>query len=164
MTEKYYIGIDNGVSGTIGIVGLVDGLKLFDKTPTKKEQDYTKAKKLVTRIDSAKLKESLLPYQNMNCIALLERPMVNPSRFVATASALRAWEATIVILEDLKIPYMPIDSKEWQKELLPKGTKGDDLKAASKDIGSRLFPELKDFNHPDRDGILIAEYGRRKML
>lgn len=164
MTEKYFIGIDNGVTGSIGIVGRVDGFINFSKKKKKKEQDYTKAKKNITRIDSVELIEMLSPFKNMNCLVLMERPMVNPTRFVATTSALRAWEATLVVLESLKLPYLIIDSKEWQKELLPKGVKGsDELKNASKDIGNRLFPDTRESKHSDRDGILIAEYGRRKL-
>ena len=60
---------------------------------------------------------------------------------------------------------MYVDSKDWQKVLLPKGTKGsDELKKASLDIGNRLFPQFADNKHKDRDGILIAEYGRRLNL
>ena len=46
--------------------------------------------------------------------------------------------------------------------MLPKGIKGsDELKKMSLDVGNRLFPQFRDFKHPDRDGLLIAEYGRR---
>lgn len=164
MSEKYYIGIDNGVTGSIGIVGRMDGFIYFGKTPVKKEQDYTKAKKNITRIDSVKLKELLIHYKDRNCLVLLERPMVNPKMFLATTSALRAWEATIVVLETLGLPYVILDSKEWQKELLPKGVRGEELKTASKTIGCRVFPSTSEHNHADRDGLLIAEYGRRKGL
>jgi len=66
-------------------------------------------------------------------------------------------------LEDAQWPYEYIDSKEWQKVLLPKGIKGsDELKKASLDIGKRMFPTLK--IKKDADGLLIAEYLRRKYL
>ena len=90
--------------------------------------------------------------------------MVNPTRFKATTSALRCFEAELVIIEYLGLRHIFIDSKEWQKELLPKGCSGNDLKKASLDIGNRLFPMFEKFKHPDRDGLLIAEYGRRKNL
>lgn len=48
--------------------------------------------------------------------------------------------------------------------LLPKGISGEELKKASLDIGGRLFPQFKEYNHPDRDSLLIAEYARRKNL
>jgi hypothetical protein len=89
--------------------------------------------------------------------------MVNPQRFKASTSALRALEATIIVLEELRLPFQYIDSKEWQKEMLPKGIKGSsELKKASLDIGNRLFPQFKDVKHGDRDGLLMAEYCRRK--
>lgn len=51
--SKIYVGCDNGVSGTIGIVG--DNIEpYFTKTPVKSEQDYTKGKKNITRLDSLK--------------------------------------------------------------------------------------------------------------
>jgi hypothetical protein len=87
--------------------------------------------------------------------------MVNSTRFNATLSAIRALEATLIALERSQFPYEYIDSKEWQKVLLPKGLKGsDELKAASLDIGKRLFPSLD--IKKDADGLLIAEYMRRR--
>jgi hypothetical protein len=89
--------------------------------------------------------------------------MVNSTRFNASLSAIRALEATLIALEESKLPYEYIDSKEWQKHLLPKGLKGsDELKKASLDIGKRLFPSLE--LKKDADGVLIAEYLRRKQL
>ena len=114
------------------------------------------------------LKQKLELYQKGEDIVpfvLVERPMVNPTRFVATTSALRALEATLITLEMLNLPYQFIDSKEWQRDLLPKGIKGsEELKRASHDIGCRLFPTLNPNYHADFDGLLIAEYGRRKGL
>ena len=163
--KKLFCAIDNGVSGTIGIIS--DNFIDFIKTPTKSEQNYTKKKGNITRVDFNKLREYLAEvtkdYSTEEIIVALERPMVNPTRFQATTSALRALETTLIAVETLDLPYFYIDSKEWQKELLPNGTKGDALKKASVDIGSRLFPQFKDIKHPDRDGILMAEYLRRKF-
>ena len=156
---KTYIGIDNGVSGTIAIIQ-GDNV-VFRKTPVKKEQDYTKAKKIISRVDIWKLKELLEPYKD-DSFLLLERPLVNPSRFTATASALRCHEAELTIIELLRIPFQFVDSKEWQRALLPKGC--DDTKKASMDIGNRLFPQFREFKHPDRDALLIAEYAKRKQF
>lgn len=162
MNKKIFIGIDNGVSGTIGVVGvIVDTIK----TPVKSVLKYTKKKSNVTRIDHTRLKNYLIevigdtPTQEV--IVALERPMVNPTRFTSTASALRAWEATLIVVEDLNLPYKFIDSKEWQKSLLPSGIKGSStLKKASLQVGNRLFPKFNTLKHEDRDGLLIAEYIR----
>jgi len=161
---KYYIGIDNGVSGSIGVVSSDPDFKpLLVQTPVFSQQNYTKAKANINRIDTKKLKEILLPFSE-NCFLLIERPMVNPTRFKATTSALRALEASLIIIEELNIPFSYIDSKEWQKALLPSGLKGKELKTASIDIGCRLFPHLSDIikKQKDADGILIAEYGKRQ--
>lgn len=165
---KVWIGIDNGVTGTIGVVEREEGVIDFFKTPVVKVLDYTKKKKEISRIIGTELQGKLsvyIPGPNLQVLALIERPMVNPTKFVATVSALRAFEATLIIIESLKIPYQFIDSKEWQKEMLPQGIKGsEELKKASLEIGSRLFPDRVIKGHKDMDGLLIAEYGRRKNL
>jgi hypothetical protein len=161
--SKVYVGIDNGISGTIGIVG--EGIDpVFVKTPVKKEQDYTKDKKIITRLDYSKFMELFSGLNKNNVCVVMERAMVNPTRFVATASALRCHEAELIMIELLGCKHMFIDSKEWQKAMLPKGCRGEELKKASLDIGNRLFPQFEGVKHPDRDGLLIAEYARRNNL
>lgn len=166
MGHKILIGVDNGVTGTIGVVG--EGIEpQIYHTPVKKEQDYTKAKKSISRLDCDAFMEIVTKYRfpDSEIHVVCERPMINPARFAASISAIRCWEAQLIIFEVLKLPHMFIDSKEWQKEMLPKGIKGsDEQKKASKDIGKRLFPQLADFKHSDFDGLLIAEYARRKNL
>ena len=163
---KVWIAMDNG-KGTTGIINENGEVELFCLTPTVFGQDYTKAKKNITRINVPALYNLLQPYapgDGLSVKALVERCMINPARFAQSISSARMMEAQITVLESLKIPYQFIDSKEWQKELLPKGIKGsEELKKASLDIGKRLFPNHV-LKHPDMDGILIAEYGRRKNL
>lgn len=164
--ESLYIGIDNGVTGSIGIIEK-NRQAYFYKAPCFVEQNYTKTKGNISRIDHIKLFNTLTDFVNVNTNPkiYLERPMVNPTRFKATVSALRALESTLIVIETIGIAHEYIDSKEWQKALLPKGIKGaSKLKKASLDIGCRLFPKLKEVivKHGDADGILIAEYMRRK--
>lgn len=158
---KIYIGIDNGVSGSIGWINNLGTQNGFHYIPTISEQDYTKTKKNRTRINNKELRRLLYDInKNGDCIALIERPMVNPGRFQATTSALRALESTLIAIEWCGISYKFIDSKEWQKIMLPSGIKGaPELKKASLDIGKRLFPNFK--YKGDADGILIAEWARR---
>lgn len=163
---KIYIGIDNGVSGTIAIIK--DDEIIFLKTPVKKQQSYTKTKQNISRLDIMKFSMILSKHiKGQRCIAVIERPMVNPHKFKASLSAVRCLEATILGLEMYEIPYQYCDSKQWQKELLPSGIKGSpELKKASADIGCRLFPEHEEFiqKHGDADGLLIAEWARRLNL
>lgn len=158
--KKTFIGIDNGVSGSIGVIS--NNTSILTPTPIKKVLKYTKKKANINRIDYSPFISELL-YEGV-VMVMLERPMVNPTRFNASASALRAWEATLIAIENLKYPYEFIDSKEWQKALLPSGLKGPELKKASMQVGIRLFPHLEAEirKQKDADGILIAEYCRQK--
>lgn len=164
MNKRIYFGVDNGVTGTIGIVGEGIEPKIYH-TPVKKEQNYTKKKDNITRLDANGFADILKQFDAKDVMVVMERPMVNPTRFKATTSALRCFEAQLILIEHLGFAYCYVDSKDWQRELLPKGIKGtDEQKKASKDIGKRLFPQLADFKHSDFDGLLIAEYARRKNL
>jgi hypothetical protein len=158
-TGRDYVGIDNGTSGSVGIIGSRTD---FFTMPIFTELSYTKEKKNISRINTELLKERLSGLNNP--IVLFERPMVNPGRFAATMSAMRALEATLIIVEQLGYARMYVDSKQWQTEMLPNGLKGDQLKLASKDIGKRLFPQFKDAYKSDADSILIAEWARRSNL
>ena len=95
---------------------------------------------------------------------LIERPMVNPKRFAASTSALRALEATLITVEDLDMAYQFVDSKQWQRVFFP-GVKGSgELKKASLQYGKQFFPSLGSKFEKDADGILIAEWGKRTNL
>ena len=162
-----FIGFDNGVTSQgIGVISTDRKAELL-KLPVKKELSYTKEAKNISRIDFNGLCELFegLKKKYLGEIFLvgLERPMVNSTRFNASLSAIRALEATLIAVEQHTLRYEYIDSKEWQKVLLPKNIKGsDELKKASLDIGKRLFPDLD--IKKDADGLLIAEYLRRREV
>jgi len=164
--NKIFVGIDNGTTGAIGIVSDDSNIVKWFPTPIKTELSYTKEKQNISRIDFPKLikllSQEVLSY-GVPVRVVMERPRVNPGQFRTTMSAMRSLEATLIALEELRIPFSYIDSKQWQKELLPSGLKGPELKSASKDIGKRLFPQV-DFGKSDCDGILIAEFARRHQL
>ena len=170
MSHKIYCGFDNGITGTIACVG--DCPAKIIETPIVREQSYTKAKKIISRIDHLALKQWLIDLMGSSIvpsevIAVIERPMINPTRFQASVSAARSLEATLCVIEDLGIPHMYVDSRQWQCALLPKGVQGaPELKKASMDIGLRLFPDQANVinKHKDADGLLIAEWSRRMQL
>jgi len=157
---RYFCGIDNGVSGSIAIISEDCSLVYYYPTPVKKQLNYTKTKQWLNRVDVVELDKILLPFKDYTNEVLLERPMLNPGRFKASVSALRALEATLITLEALGLPYRYIDSKEWQKAMLPAGLEKDELKKASLDVAKRYFPniELK----RDGDSLLIALYAKQK--
>lgn len=179
MNSFTYLGIDNGASGSIGVITSSNEVFYFH-TPVKKCLNYTKVKKWITRVDYNALFAMLQSYCNCSglpeipgysgysgptksAFALIERPLVNPMMFNASASALRSFEVTITVLENLNIGYDVVDSKEWQKVLLPEGMHKEDLKIASLDVAKRLFPKIDFKGFKDGDGLLLAEYCRRKQ-
>lgn len=157
-----YIGIDNGVTGSIGIINDKCEAKRF-LVPVNSELSYTKTKQYITRIDHKALLALLSNEISNDCCltCYIERPMINPMRFKASMSAMRSLESTQIILETLKIPYTFVDSKEWQKVLLPSGCKKEELKSAGVMICKRLFPNIVIEKGGDADGLLIAEHARR---
>jgi hypothetical protein len=164
--KTVYIGIDNGVTGSIGFINS-DGDSLQVKTPVKKVMNYTKSvKRFVSRVEYKDLKSTLssMIKDADRIICRVERPFINGQMFQASMSAARAHEATEICLEELKIPFDYIDSKKWQRALFPTGTTGKkELKLASKTIGERLYPNANVHSHPDCDGLLIAEYLKRRQ-
>lgn len=158
--QRCYIGVDNGVSGSIGIIK-EDGTYALFSTPVRQELNYTKEKAMISRIIPTELAK-ILSIAGPGSMIVIERPMVNPTRFKATVSALRALEATMTVMETMGLAFEFIDSKAWQKMLLPAGVSGDDLKPASLDVGNRFFPAVSKHKHSDRDAMLMAEYCRRK--
>src|SRR5689334_18622755 len=104
---KTYIGIDNGSTGSIGIIR-EDGKVIFGTIPNKKEQSYTKKEQSVTRVDVIELTKVLERECGRNnglnhtsVFILIERPLVNPGMFKATLSAMRALEAVLNTVEML---------------------------------------------------------------
>lgn len=156
---RVFIGIDNGVSGAVTIINENGFVHIHVNTPVKNHLNYTKKKAFINRVDFNELRDILFDnIANDTPFCMIERPMINPMRFNASISAIRCLEATEIILEELKIPYQFIDSKEWQKALLPSGLKKEELKRAANDVAKRLFPSL---NIVNSDSVLIAEYCRR---
>ena len=168
-----YCGIDNGCTGTIGFI--VEDKETgyyktdFILTPVFSELSYQKTKvRHITRIDFKTLYNIMKSYKE-DCerfVVAIERPMINSTRFDASLSARASLEAMLIMFNFLDVSYNYIDSKSWQKQLLPANLKGSpEQKLASKDVGCRLFPEHKDLiiKHKDADGILIALYAKKNL-
>jgi len=161
--NRFYIGIDNGASGSVGILS-ESGSQAWFKMPTRKELSYTKTKKFISRVDLPVLMQqfNVLVPLDADIVCRIERPMVNPGRFNATLSAMRALEAVQIFLEGRRVPYGFIDSKEWQKALLPAGLKGsEENKAAADCVCRRLFPTMA-ICKGGGDSLLIAHYLKGK--
>ena len=167
-------GLDNGSTGTISCINKVDGTIYFMKTPSRVELDYTQDIKYINRIDVVELKKwfetniSLMKDDNRFIIVILERPMKNPTRFEQSISACRAFEATLIVLEELNLKYIVIDSKQWQHYFFGKNTTNIDLKLESMRKGldvlkknfKKQYNEISKIikNHGDADSLLICQY------
>jgi hypothetical protein len=166
MVENVYIrnaiGIDNGSTGSIGVVG--PGGVFYYHTPVKVEQDYTIEKKNVTRLDHFEFEKILKKHINKDTVILLERPLVNPAKFQTTLYAVRVFEAQLVVLDRLGLKrgddYKIQDSRSWQKKYLNGVTGSSAKKQASFDIGLSMFPETMAtiIKQGDADGLLLALY------
>ena len=88
--------------------------------------------------------------------------------FKTTVVGVRFYESLISTLELMGLGYSVVDSKDWQRGLLPssgkKGTSSAVLKKESLDIGIRMFPQFEELirKHKDADGILGAYALHRK--
>lgn len=166
MSTPITIGIDNGASGSIGIVGR--GRVTYVPIPTKEYLHYGKAGKISERLDRAALELLLTQelnlrghdFQNTSDIRIfIERPF--SGKFInAVVPAHRFFEATIIVMEDLELGYEVVDSGKWQAAVLGDVHGSAELKKASKLRGVQLYPSLADVitKHKDADGLLIARY------
>ena len=166
-----WCGLDNGVTGSIAFI--VEDPETgyyktdFMLTPVVSQLSYQKTKvKHMTRIDFMKLFSIMKEYKenSSRMVVGIERPMINSTRFEASLSARASLEAMLIMFDMLEVPFTYIDSKSWQKTLLPPNLKGSpEQKRASLDVGCRNFPEHKDLiaKHKDADGLLIALYMKR---
>lgn len=181
---KYYIGIDNGVTGSVCVINEMGQCLEYWPTPTEKTLNYTKVKEYITRVKGEVLGKKLRPYAETGTV-VIERPLVNPGRWKASVSALRCDEATRIVLEILGLKFLYVDSREWQEAMLPKRkappkatktmsavekqlikTKAAAYKGETKTLSlmkaKQLFPQIP-FNK-DGDAALMAEWARRNNL
>lgn len=154
------IAIDNGVTGSIAIIG-PDGV-FFEPVPTK-EQLIGKAGKVVRRIDHVELAGWMHGQleQARYIRAYIERPFTGSAMMInTTVLSARAHEAVSIVLEQLGIGYETVDSKPWQASMLGAIKGSPALKKASMLRGMQMFPAhakaIRD--HGDADSLLMAQY------
>lgn len=157
---KTIIGIDNGSSGTFAVIGPFGSI--FETMPVK-EQLMGRAGKLIKRIDHAALSLILGPYcdKSLHIHAYIERPFTGSAMMINTSVlSARAFEAVLIVLEQLWVGYTCIDSKEWQKGVLGQIKGSAELKRASMLRGMEMFPQHAAIikKHKDADGLLIAHH------
>src|SRR5690349_18701771 len=97
--EKTYVGIDNGATGSVGVIRSDIGKFRVGLTPHKTEQSYTKIEQNVSRFYFDRLTEFLIEACaleiNPNVLFIIERSFFNPHEFKANMSALSKLETTL---------------------------------------------------------------------
>lgn len=101
--------------------------------------------------------------------------MINADRFKQSNNASRAFEATLIVLEMLKLKdnYIIIDSKKWQHYFFGKNTVLLDLKKESEKKGIEFLDQINSkkykneidliSNHGDADSLLICKFALEKL-
>lgn len=158
-----YIGIDGGISGALSVVRgneLIEQILMPVATSDNGRNEY----------DVQLIIEFLEKYPDATI--LLEKAQFTPKLGgIASFSFGKSYGVMIGILSALKRKYHIIAARTWQKEIF-RDINVDDTKAASVLIAKRLYPNAS-FLPTDRskkihtgltDSVLIAEYGRRKLL
>jgi len=181
---KYYIGIDNGVTGSVAVLDEAGKVLLYEPTPVREVLNYTKKKELIKRLDGEEFRRIVKPYAGATVV--MERPMTNPKlQWKATVSAIRCDEAMLLTVEQMGLRHQYCDSRDWQKAMLSglqtakratKDTTPEERKAfkafnaklkrqtkkLSLAMGQQLYPEIT--IKGDADALLIAEWARREKM
>jgi hypothetical protein len=161
--SRTIIAVDNGVSGSLAVIsdettGILD-------TPVFTELGYQKEAKECTRVDFKKLRLFFMEFAGRNPHVVFERPCINPMRFATSISAARAYEASLLALTDSGITcsFETVTSSDWQKSMLPSKIKGKELKKASLQRATELFPQHAEWirKNGDGDSLLMAAWARR---
>ena len=172
MREPTAIGIDNGVSGAIAVITSSEVIAI-ELTPTV----YVKGKTIPDEVMMRQMlvwaqaelgdADRYLPPQ-----AFIEGVYLNPTTSrVAIGSMYSCQGVWRGICCGLEMPYTIVPPKEWQKGMLS-GIPGKDTKARSILACKQLFPRTSllrtvkcKVDHDGKaDALMIAEYGRRKLM
>jgi len=161
MSAHVTIGLDNGTTGSIAIIGPHGSL--FEPMFTK-EQSEGMAGKVIRRIDTDALEVWLranIPDPMATAFAYVEKPFTGSPMMINTCVlAARSYEAVIVTLERMGVGYQQVTSKDWQRAILGDVKGSPALKKASMLRGMQMYPQhakaIKD--HGDADALLIAHY------
>lgn len=159
--EKYFIGIDPGLSGAVAIIK-EDGTAAVIDTPTTQVKSGKKNKNLYVE---SLMADIFREYAGTNVTVSLEKAQSMPKQGVAstfsTGEGYGLWRG---ILAALQIPYTIVTPQKWKKAMMSGMGKE---KSASCYRAQQLFPSVELFGPEGGakdgrgDALLIAEYGRR---
>lgn len=164
--NKYYIGIDPGISGGLACIGSSGVIVDIIAMPTMK---VGKKNKLDIK-EIAKWIKGKATEEMIRMIAIEEQRAMHKQGVTSTFTTGRSYGLLEGVVAALELPYSIIRPLEWQKAMfagLPRGN----TKEHSKQIAQQLYPG-QDFKRTPKcskihdgltDATLIAEYIRRKI-
>ena len=141
----YYIGIDPGQSGGVGVLNATG--------------DYMNSFKFkdITIADIAEIFEYIVGLEG-GTFAIIESVHSMPKQGVSSSFKFgRSYGNLEMALAAFKIPFDYVSPQRWQKYLQCQ-TKGN--KNITKSLAQRLWPVQK-ITHAIADALLLAEYARR---
>lgn len=166
MTDKYFIGIDPGMSGGLVCLDGAGNIRKMCVMPVTKVGTKQKldAKALVAWLRGCYTEEEV------KVVAIEEQRAMHRQGVTSTFSTGRGYGLIEGVVSALELPYVIVRPTDWQKTMfrgLPKGQG----KAMSSKIAQQLFPKetfkksQKCTNIHDglTDAALIAEYIRRMV-
>lgn len=195
MSGTWVLGFDNGVSGSFTLMDPKGRVVMFEHVPTYKEDKWTKpkTKKLKTKVKETKDKITLIDIDALQRMLIskvgvlsdvhcfLERPAIsyNAAWSMQTSiSASMSWAYVIYVLKKLNIKRTDIDSRDWQKALIPEamgennkdymktlkaGDRNKLLKEASDMLAKQIWSKFKSKEVGAGDSVCIAQYGLLKL-
>ena len=147
--ETYYIGVDPGQSGGIGILNEAGNCVKSFKFKNQTDADISEMFDFLTDLKGVMDENSIF--------ALLEKVHSMPKQGVASSFKFGVSFGYLRgMLTAHRIPWDYVSPQKWQKALSCQ-TKGD--KNITKAKAQRLWPYLK-ITHAVADALLIAEYCR----
>lgn len=158
---KYYLGIDNGVSGGLSLLNGLGEMKAAWPMP------LTKTRK-GNEVDAVSLRDILF-YCDPLPIVVLEEPGGSKSAKAATSMA-GAFHAVRATIELMGLKLIRITPQQWQRPFLK--CKAGDTKPVALQMARTLWPTFS-FKRTEKcrvadmgmvDAALIAEWARRNNL
>ncbi len=161
--NKYYIGIDPGMSGAVAIISDNDVVVL--DTPT---TFVKKGKKNKTMYVESSMADILSPFMEKDVHVFIEKVHSMPGQGVTAMFSMGEgyglWRG---IVAALKLPYTLITPQSWKKKMMEGMGKE---KPASCYRAQQLFPNVELFGPKGGakdgrgDALLIAQYGKVEFL
>lgn len=130
---RFFIGIDNGISGAFAILNAHGDLMCWAPMPIQKSRKGNE-------VDVITLKTQLEQFHFKGATVIVEEPGGSKSARAASSMA-GSFHAIRAMLDLMQLPYHRVTPQSWQKVLLR--CKAGDTKPAAERLAKQLWPEEK---------------------